>query len=71
MRFVAYPFGDANEVVLESAARHGYQLGATVIPGGNGFFAQPLMLRRTMIYGDLGLDGFKAKLQVSRALAMP
>lgn len=71
VRFIAYPFGDANEVVLESAARHGFTLGATVIPGGNGFFAQPMMLRRTMIYGDLGLEGFKAKLQVSRALSAP
>lgn len=71
VRFIAYPFGDANEVVLDSAARHNYQLGATVIPGGNGFFAQPLMLKRTMIFGDLSLDGFKAKLQISRALSTP
>jgi len=71
VRSIAYPFGDANEVVLDSAARHGYLLGATVIPGGNGFFAQPLLLRRTMIFGDLGLDAFKARLQVARPLAMP
>jgi peptidoglycan/xylan/chitin deacetylase (PgdA/CDA1 family) len=71
VQHLAYPFGDANEAVLDSAARHGYQLGATVNPGGNAFFAQPLMLRRTMIYGDLALEGFKAKLQTSRPLAAP
>lgn len=71
VRHVAYPFGDANEIVLDSAARHGYALGATVHPGGNAFYAQPLMLRRTMIFGDLGLDGFKAKLQTSRPLVLP
>jgi len=71
VRHLAYPFGDANEVVLESAARNGFELAATVNPGGNPFFAQPLMLRRTMIFGDMSLDAFKAKLQTSRALSTP
>lgn len=64
----AYPYGDANDLALESLARNGYQLAATVNPGGNGFFAQPFMLRRTMIYGDHDLDDFKAKLQVYREI---
>ncbi|MCA0243840.1 MAG: polysaccharide deacetylase family protein [Proteobacteria bacterium] len=71
VRQLAYPFGDANEAVLEAAARNGYELGATVVPGGNAFYAQPLMLRRTMIFGDTSLEAFKSKLQTSRALAAP
>ncbi len=71
VRHLAYPFGEANEVVLDSAARHGIELAATVMPGGNPFYAQPLMLRRTMIFGDLSLDAFKSKLQVSRPLTAP
>jgi peptidoglycan/xylan/chitin deacetylase (PgdA/CDA1 family) len=71
IRHYAYPYGDANELVLDTLTRHAYQIGVTVNPGGNGFFAQPLMLRRTMIFGDLDLEGFKAKLQVSRRLATP
>ena len=71
VRHLAFPFGDANELVLDSAGKQGFQLAGTVIPGGNGFFAQPLMLRRTMIFGDLNLDGFKAKLQTSRSLSTP
>lgn len=67
----AYPFGDANEAVLETLVRNQYQLAVTVNPGGNPFFAQPLMLRRTMIYGDHDLAAFQAKLQISRALAAP
>ena len=62
----AYPYGDANETVLERIARTGYTLGLTVNAGGNPFFAHPLMLRRTMIYGDQSLDTFKAALQVFR-----
>ena len=64
----AYPYGDANELVLDALARNGYQLAATVNPGGNPFFAQPFMLRRTMIYGDHDLGEFKAKLQVYREI---
>ena len=62
----AYPYGDANEIVLERLAQAEFRLGLTVNPGGNAFFADPLMLRRTMIFGDRGLDAFKAALQVFR-----
>lgn len=71
LRHLAYPFGDANELVLDAAQRHGFELAATVMPGGNAFYAQPLMLRRTMIFGDMNLDAFKAKLQTSRPLSAP
>lgn len=64
----AYPYGDANELALAALARNDYQLAATVNPGGNPFFAQPFMLRRTMIYGDHDIEAFKAKLQVYREI---
>ena len=31
-------------------------------PGGNGFFAYPYYLRRSMVYGTDSIDVFKAKL---------
>jgi peptidoglycan/xylan/chitin deacetylase (PgdA/CDA1 family) len=71
VRHYAFPYGDANDVVLDVLARQQYQLAVTVNPGGNPFFAQPLMLHRTMIFGDHNLDAFKARLQTSRPLAMP
>ena len=58
----AYPYGDVNEIVVDLLARKGVTLGMTVTPGGNGFFAYPYMLRRSMIFGDESLDAFKAKL---------
>jgi peptidoglycan/xylan/chitin deacetylase (PgdA/CDA1 family) len=67
----AYPYGDADQAVLDTLGRQRYQMGLTVIPGGNAFYAQPLMPRRTMIYGDLDLAGFKAKLQTARAYVAP
>jgi peptidoglycan/xylan/chitin deacetylase (PgdA/CDA1 family) len=58
----AYPYGDVNEMVIELLTQQGTKLGATVTPGGNGFFAPPHMLRRTMIFGNEDLDVFKSKL---------
>lgn len=71
VRHFAYPYGDANQALLDALGRQRYQLGLTVNPGGNAFFAQPLMLRRTMIYGDQTLDAFKLKLQVERWTGLP
>jgi peptidoglycan/xylan/chitin deacetylase (PgdA/CDA1 family) len=65
----AYPFGDANDTVLDAMARNHYRLAVTVNPGGNPFYAQPLMLRRTMIFGNYDLEAFKARLQISRPIA--
>lgn len=65
----AFPYGDANEQVLETLVKQQYTLAVTVNPGGNAFFAQPLMLRRTMIFGDHDLEAFKARLQTSRRFA--
>ena len=68
VRHYAYPYGDANELVLETLTRQKYTLAVTVNPGGNAFYAQPLMLRRTMIFGDHDLEAFKARLQTSRRI---
>lgn len=59
----AYPYGDVNETVVDLLSRKGVTLGLTVTPGGNGFFAYPYMLRRSMIFGNEDLETFKAKLQ--------
>lgn len=67
VRYFAYPYGDANDAVLQAVQRHNYALGLTVNPGSNPFFAHPYLLRRTMIFGDMGLDDFKARLKGRRS----
>jgi hypothetical protein len=68
MHTFAYPYGDANDLVVMQTEEAGYRLGATVLAGGNGFFAPPYLLRRTMIFGEDELEGFKSKLELFRNL---
>lgn len=58
----AYPYGDVNEWVVDLLMRQNVKQGVTVTPGGNGFFAYPYMLRRSMVFGNDDIDAFKAKL---------
>lgn len=60
---LAYPYGDANDVVLAAMARQKYTLGLTVDPGSTHFYSAPLMLRRVMVYGDYSLTQFRARVQ--------
>ena len=62
----AYPFGDASEILIERLQKRDYRLGLTVNPGANPFFADALLLQRSMVLGDQDLETFKAKLQVYR-----
>jgi len=69
VRFLAYPYGDATETVLDATQKAGYELAVTVNPGGNPFYASPLLLKRVMIFGDTDLEQFKARLNWSRGTA--
>ena len=62
----AYPFGDASELLIERLQKRDYRLGLTVNPGANPFFADALLLQRSMVLGDQDLETFKTKLQVYR-----
>jgi peptidoglycan/xylan/chitin deacetylase (PgdA/CDA1 family) len=66
----AFPYGDVNETVLDQLKRQGVRLAVTVTPGGNGFFAPPQMLRRSMVFGNDSLDVFKAKLVTSMPVTL-
>lgn len=61
VRYFAYPYGAANETVLRLLPATGHELGLTVDPGGNPFYASPVMLKRIMVFGDQSLEDFKAR----------
>jgi peptidoglycan/xylan/chitin deacetylase (PgdA/CDA1 family) len=62
----AYPYGDPSEALVELLRKRDYQLALTVNPGANPFFADPLLLQRSMVLGDQDLETFKARLLIYR-----
>ncbi len=64
VEFYAYPYGDADAQVIEELRVNGLHLGLTVVPSANPAFAYPYLLHRTMIFGNRGMQGFKAALKV-------
>jgi len=69
-RYAEEPTGGMALPLAPLAGEHDARA-VTVNPGGNPFYAQPFMLHRTMIFGDMGLEAFKARLQTSRPPAKP
>jgi peptidoglycan/xylan/chitin deacetylase (PgdA/CDA1 family) len=67
----AFPYGDVNDVVVAELRSRGIEMGVTVTPGGNAFYAPPLMLRRTMIFGGDDLETFRGKLVTAVPFGRP
>jgi peptidoglycan/xylan/chitin deacetylase (PgdA/CDA1 family) len=60
----AYPYGDTSPTVLSIMEERGYRTAATVQRGGNPSFADPLVLRRDMVYSDDSMAQFEKYLTV-------
>jgi len=63
-RFLAYPYGDTNDLVVEMLKKRGYRAAFTVVRGGNPFYLDNYRLNRTVIYGDYDLKKFEANVAV-------
>jgi len=59
VRFLAYPYGDYNPAVMESAAHDGYDAAVTTSRGPITPEAQPLQLQRYLVHNDTTLEEFK------------
>jgi peptidoglycan/xylan/chitin deacetylase (PgdA/CDA1 family) len=66
VRTFAYPYGDANDLVIGELREAGIEIGVTVLAGGNPAFGFPYLLRRTMVLGDDDLEVFRSKLETFR-----
>jgi peptidoglycan/xylan/chitin deacetylase (PgdA/CDA1 family) len=64
VRYLAYPFGTTNHLIIAMLKKHGYRGALTVKRGGNPFFVQNFRVNRSVIYGDYTLDKFKKNLVV-------
>jgi len=64
IKYLAYPDGETNHLVIELVEKEGYRGAFTVRRGGNPFFIHDYRINRSMIYGDFNLDQFKKNLTV-------
>lgn len=70
VRYLAYPFGDTNHVVVSIVAKAGYRGALTVERGGNPFFAPAFRVDRSIIYGSYDLQDFENNLVVANGKAL-
>jgi peptidoglycan/xylan/chitin deacetylase (PgdA/CDA1 family) len=64
VKYLAYPFGDTNHLVIALLKRQGYRGGLTVKRDGIAFFINDYRVNRSMIYGDFDLPQFEKNLVV-------
>jgi len=68
-RFLAYPYGETNDLVIAMLQSMGYQGGLTVQRGSNAFDADPYRVKRSMIYGGFSLADFERNLHTFETYA--
>ena len=69
-KFIAYPYGKTNHLVIALLKKHGYRGGFSVKRRGNPFFVNNYTVHRSMIYGDLDLEQFEKNLTISSGKAL-
>jgi peptidoglycan/xylan/chitin deacetylase (PgdA/CDA1 family) len=62
VKYLAYPFGDTNSLLIAMLGKLGFQGGLTVVRAGNPFFAGEFRVGRSMIYGTFDLKAFQDNL---------
>jgi peptidoglycan/xylan/chitin deacetylase (PgdA/CDA1 family) len=64
VKYLAYPYGDWNSLVIETAKKLQYRGGLTIKRGGNPFFGHPFRVSRSEVHGDFTLSQFEKNLMV-------
>jgi peptidoglycan/xylan/chitin deacetylase (PgdA/CDA1 family) len=67
-RYLAYPYGGHNPLVVALTQKYGFRAAFTVTRGSNAYSAQDFLVRRSMIYGEYGLKEFENNLNVAAEL---
>jgi peptidoglycan/xylan/chitin deacetylase (PgdA/CDA1 family) len=66
-RFLAYPYGAADEGVVQRTREYGFVGGLTVFREGNASFAPVFRIRRSQIYSEMTLEDFVKNLNTFAA----
>jgi peptidoglycan/xylan/chitin deacetylase (PgdA/CDA1 family) len=61
-RYLAYPYGETNNLVIALLKKLGYRGAFTVVREGNPFFLSDYRLNRAMVFGDFDLARFEKNL---------
>ncbi|MBN2255581.1 MAG: polysaccharide deacetylase family protein [Deltaproteobacteria bacterium] len=64
VRYLAYPYGNTNPLVIALLRKRGYRGAFTVDRGSSPFFVSPYRINRSVIYGDMSLKKFEKNLTV-------
>lgn len=67
-RYLAYPYGGQNHLVVALAQKYGFRAAFTVKRGSDSFFDADFLVRRSMIYGQYGAKEFESNLKYSADL---
>jgi peptidoglycan/xylan/chitin deacetylase (PgdA/CDA1 family) len=70
IRYLAYPYGDTNHLVVSLVAKAGYRGAFTVERGGNPFFTPAYRVDRSIIYGSYDLQDFENNLVIASGKAL-
>jgi peptidoglycan/xylan/chitin deacetylase (PgdA/CDA1 family) len=62
VKYLAYPYGDTNPLVIEMAKKLGYRGAFTLKRGSNPSFIQNYRVNRSVVYGDYRLSQFEKNL---------
>jgi peptidoglycan/xylan/chitin deacetylase (PgdA/CDA1 family) len=70
VKYLAYPYGDTNSLIIESAKKLGYRGAFTTKRGGNPFFIHNYRVNRSMVHGDFTLSQFEKNLTIFQEQAL-
>ena len=62
VKYLAYPYGETNHLVVALLMKLGYRGAFTVTRAGNPFFVHPHRINRSMVYGTFELKDFESNL---------
>ncbi len=62
VKYLAYPYGDTNSLVIAMLGKLGFRGALTVVRSSSSFFADDFQVGRSMIYGDFDLTRFQGNL---------
>jgi peptidoglycan/xylan/chitin deacetylase (PgdA/CDA1 family) len=69
-RYLAYPFGETNPLVISLVKKLGYRAAFTVNRASTPFFVNPYNIGRSIIYGDFDMDEFIKKVSYKETITL-